>query len=113
MPNFNEVNNAPRINKKTCKEWNGYFCDKEILYLGKSESNVSKRLSEHISGTSSDSNYALKLDDENRKALLGNVEVFVFKLKPKYQDYKKTILSAVESRLHDELFPKVGSKSEA
>lgn len=110
VPNFNEVNNAPRINKKTRKKRNDYFHDKEILYLGKSESNVSERLSEHIFGPSSDSTYALKLNDENRNALLGNVEVFVFELKSKYQVYTKTILSAVESKLHDKLLPKVGSK---
>lgn len=110
VPNFNKVNNAPKINGKICGKWDGHFLNNDILYLGKSESNVSERLSEHISGPSSDSTYALKLNDENRKALLDNVEVFVFELKSKYQVYAKTILSAVESKLHDKLLPKVGSK---
>lgn len=110
VPNFNTVNNAPKINKKTCKKWDGYFHNKEILYLGKSESNVSERLSEHILGPSSDSTYALKLSSEHRKPLLGHVEVFIFELRQEYRKYPKTILSAIESRLHDKLLPKVGSK---
>ena len=79
-----------------------------FLYLGKAE-NVQKRLDEHLDAADK-APYSLKLGHSNRSHLVSNVELYVFYLKKEFKRYKLTILSAVESRLHDLLEPYVGTK---
>ena len=79
-----------------------------FLYLGKAE-NVQKRLDEHLGGADK-APYSLKLGHANRNHLLGNVELYVFYLKKDFEPYALTILSSVESHLHDLLKPCVGTK---
>lgn len=111
---FDSVKNAPKLNQKNHEilgiQKSDAFKNQDILYLGKSEENVSKRLSEHISNPTSKSTYALRLGHQNRNMLNGKFEVIVFELKEKYKKFAKTILSSIESRLHDKLNPRVGSK---
>lgn len=78
--------------------------------MEKSEERVFNRLNEHIIYDRNNKTYALKLSDENRSNVLGNIDVFVFELKEEYREFAKTILSSIESRLHDKLYPRVGSK---
>lgn len=104
---FDSVEYAPKTNA----ELNGEsFVKNDILYLGKSESNLAKRLEEHIKGPSSKKTYALRLNDSKREHIIGNFDLYCFILKDKFNRHSKLILSTVESYLHDNLKPKVGSK---
>lgn len=111
---FDAVDNAPKLNQKNHRilgiKKSDDFKNLEILYLGKSEENVYKRLIEHISNPKSKSTYALRLGHQNRNMLNGKLDLFVFELKEEYREFAKTILSSIESRLHDKLYPRVGSK---
>ena len=85
------------------------FHKNDVLYLGKSEKDISIRINQHISnGTKT--TYSLRLNDDNRKCLYNNVKVVAFILKKDYEKYTKTMVSAVEVYLHEILKPKVGSK---
>lgn len=111
---FDKVSAAPKLNGKNhsklrIKKDSDFLAD-QILYLGKSEESVFKRLNEHITYNENNKTYALKLSDENRSNVLGNIDVFVFELKEEYIEFVKTILSSIESHLHDKLLPRVGSK---
>lgn len=110
---FNETSYAPKLNQKNHNKLNikkkSDFLNSQILYLGKSEDNICARLSEHIEGPGK-TTYALRLNDQNRSNLIGNLEVLVLELKKQYRPYSKTILSSIESMLHDELYPRVGLK---
>ena len=111
---FDKVSVAPKLNGKNhsklrIKKDSDFLVD-QILYLGKSEESVLNRLNEHITYDGNHKTYALKLSDKNRFNVLGNIDVFVFELKEEYREFAKTILSSIESRLHDNLDPRVGSK---
>ena len=96
--------------KKLDIDVNSDFIDGQVLYLGKTEESLFDRLTEHINGDDSKRTYSLKLSDNNRKSLKSKIKILVFKLNEDYEKYAKTVLSSIESRLHDELHPRVGSK---
>ena len=113
--NFNDTPYAPNLSKK--REYYDATSNKptdfrkgQVLYLGKSESDLKYRLNQHINEPSSSKTYALKLSSNERTRLLGNLTCVCFVLKEDLQKYGKTILPAIESHLHDKLLPRVGSK---
>lgn len=102
--------NAVNYGAKTNNNLNGTtFPVSKCFYLGKSENSLLERLKEHLTKSSS-TTYSLKLNDVNRQHVLGNISLYTFVLRNEYLDYKKIILSVVESFLHDSLAPMVGSK---
>lgn len=80
-----------------------------ILYLGKDEENILKRINEHLDRCS-DKTYSLRIFDEKRKDLSDKIIIYAFVLSDGFQKYKKTILSDIENRLHLLLNPIVGSR---
>ena len=80
-----------------------------ILYLGKDEDNILKRINEHLYKCSHNT-YTLRVFDEKRKDLSDKIIIYAFVLNDGFQKYKKTILSDIENRLHLLLNPIVGSR---
>ncbi len=80
-----------------------------ILYLGKDEENIFKRINEHLYECS-EPTYSLRIFDEKRKDLSDKIIIYAFVLNDGFQKYKKTILSDIENRLHLLLNPIVGSR---
>ena len=72
MGNFNDTSYALQIKDeflgKNC------FNKDEILYLGKSEKDISARVNQHIKNSTAKT-YSLRLNDENRRHLYGKLEV--------------------------------------
>ena len=111
MINNTPVNNFNYVNygAKTNNNLNGSnFSVNKCFYLGKSENSLVKRLNEHLIDSPS-TTYSLKLDDINRQHVRGNISLYTFVLRNVYLNYKKIILSVVESFLHDSLTPMVGT----
>ena len=112
--NFIAVNYSPQFNNSNHKRLGikrgDDFKNGEILYLGKSEKKLKKRLEEHIGQPKGKNTYALRLGDKNRQLLYGKLDLYVFTLKNEYKKYSKTILSSVESFLHDIACPRMGTK---
>lgn len=54
--------------------------------------------------------YSLRLNAPERHNLFGRIRVYQFSLKEEYQKYAKTIVSSVESYLHEQLSPLVGAR---
>lgn len=104
--NFNDVNYGAKTNKNLT---DSYFPSNKCFYLGKSETDIEERIMEHLSQSSS-TTYSLKLDDINRQHVKGNIALYAFVLKNEFMEFKKIILSVVESFLHDSLTPMVGTK---
>lgn len=100
---FNDVDYSSKLRNKqtTIIEGNKTF------YLGKSQ-NLDKRLNEHLFN-SSKTTYSLKMDDPNRSAHLPNLEVIIFELKPEYKNHDLIILGSIETILHKDETPYVGS----
>ena len=94
---------------KTNYNFSGRFEEGKVLYLGKAEDSLKKRLEEHIKGPSSKNTYSLRLSNGTRNRLFGKIALYIFELKKEYCDYKKIILSTVESQLHELCKPVVGT----
>lgn len=106
---FNEVQFGSRAKKKNIK-----IADKELntnnryVYLGKSYT-IQQRIKEHLE-SEDNSPYSLKYNHEKRKNVLQNSTLYVFELKEKFVEYKEIILSTIETILHVECQPLIGSK---
>lgn len=104
IPNtFDDVKYGAKLREGSCTE------AKRCLYLGKSY-DVKKRIKEHLSNEGEKSPYSLKCSHCNREALFDGAQIYVFALKTEYKDYKAIILSTIESMLHEEFEPMIGTK---
>lgn len=103
---FNNVQYAAKINNNINSDLS--ISKDDFLYLGKAENSLCSRLDEHLTKCKKKT-YSLKLFDKNRQSLFNNISLYTFALKKEFQNYKKIILSTVESELHKLLRPIVGS----
>jgi len=76
------------------------------LYVGSSDS-LYGRMREHFSADSGAA--SLKLSHPNRKLALESVCVYSFALKRDFVNYSSMIITQIEKRLHNSLYPKAGS----
>lgn len=99
-PSFNEVGYGSKARLKEDRS-------KNFIYLGKSYT-VKERIEEHLSSDES-SPYSLKYNHENRKNVLKNTVLYIFELKEEFKEYKEVILSTIETNLHINCKPMIGS----
>ncbi len=102
--NFNKTAKGAQIYDNTLCDANDNF---NYIYLGKSYK-LCDRLTEHFLKQSK-STYSLKYAANERKDLLGKLDIFVFILKENYKDYQDIVLSSIETILHEKSSPLVGS----
>lgn len=111
---FNDTPDAPKLIKQNYYDPKTFtyhdLKNGQILYLGKAEDDLQKRVNEHIYGPQYDSTSALKLSSKERKKLLNQLVCVCFLLRDDLTSFVKIILPSIESRLHDILKPRVGSK---
>jgi hypothetical protein len=100
---FNNVDYSSKLrNRKTTS-----IDAKKTFYLGKSQ-NLYKRLNEHLFN-SSKTTYSLKMNDGNRSGFTKDLEVMIFELQSDYQNHDLIILGSIETILHKDEVPYVGS----
>ena len=106
---FNEVKFGSKAKKKNIKIGDNEERTRgRYIYLGKSYT-VQQRIKEHLESEDG-SPYSLKYNHENRKNVLQNSTLYVFELKDKFVEYREIILSTIETILHIECQPIIGSK---
>ena len=101
-PSFNDVKYGSKAKHKNKKD-----SSEHIVYLGKSYT-VRERIIEHLASEDS-SPYSLKYNHEKRKDVLKNTVLYVFELKNDFAEYKEVILSTIETNLHINCKPMIGS----
>lgn len=103
---FNDVKHGAKTNKNLkCDK----FCLNDCFYLGKAESKMLKRISEHWDSKNK-STYSLRLNDSCRKHVKEHLMIYTFVVKECYKDFRKDIVGFIEKYLHEKLLPKVGTK---
>lgn len=107
LSQFNDVPYAAQTNENLLGD--GCFKKGNCFYLGKSESGVFERVSEHINNQTKKT-YSLRLNDIARMNIVNYLKLSSFTLKPDFIRYKKLLLPEIEGYLHDLMLPKVGSK---
>ncbi len=100
---FNDVKYGAKIDSKQNMK-----ISHNVIYLGKSN-NLFKRIKEHRSRDDK-LPYSLKINNKNRKELKNGLEIFIFKIRKEYEKYSNIILGTIESYLHDNMEPFVGSR---
>ena len=106
---FNDVHHATKIKKKR-NQISVNLDIGDVLYVGKSEDELTARINQHITFSGNEETYSLKLNSPGRNFLLDRyITVYYFELNSQYDDYKKIILPTVERYLHSYLNPKIGS----
>lgn len=103
---FNKVKYGSRIYKNGKVMIDGECIGNHCFYVGKSLE-LSVRLTDHKNDSESNT-YSLKMKHVDRKEIF-NCDLYIFSLKKDYLDYSNTILSAVETKLHEKLTPIIGS----
>lgn len=103
---FDSVTYAAKTNDRLKKNT---FIENDCFYLGKSESDILGRISEHLNNETTKT-YSLRLNSESREFVINKIHLFTFVLKDDFIKYKKLLLPTIESYLHELLKPKVGSK---
>ena len=106
---FNEVRFGSKAKKKNIKiADNETNTNNRYVYLGKTFT-IQQRIKEHLESEDS-SPYSLKYNHEKRKNVLQNSTLYIFELKEIFSEYKEIILSTIETILHIECHPLIGSK---
>ena len=104
---FNSVPCASKTNKNLIAN---QISSGSIVYIGKSETSVAKRIDQHIKKCGS-SVYSLRLFNSARAQLIKSLFLDVYYLKQEYsKNYAKFLLTEVEQRLFDVLKPIIGSR---
>ena len=80
----------------------------KIIYLGKTFE-LNTRIKQHLDSEDT-SPYLLKWNHNNRKNILKDAMLFVFRLKGIFEKYRNVILSTIESYLHEICKPILGSR---
>lgn len=107
VADFDSVSYAAKTNNKLKGRT---FKSSDCLYLGKSETNLYKRIEEHTCVPSGPKTYSLRLGTTERQHVKSSLRLYTFTLKNEFKKYKKVLLPIVEGYLHDFMLPKVGSK---
>lgn len=106
---LDNVKHAARVNDDIVKH-SKYFIKDKVLYLGKSESDVLKRVRTHVKSGKKGITASLRISHPNRQHLFGHISEQMFFLKNEYHEYTAEILGIIERKLHDSFCPYVGSR---